>query len=48
MIIAIDMDGTLLNSEGKVPAENVEAIKNVQRAEVEAVIETEKCIARWD
>ncbi|KYG31689.1 Cof-type HAD-IIB family hydrolase [Priestia endophytica] len=40
MIIAIDMDGTLLNSEGKVPAENVEAIKNAQRAGVKVVIAT--------
>ena len=38
--IAIDMDGTLVNSEQVVSKENAQAIKTAQKAGVEVVIAT--------
>ncbi|WP_368504418.1 Cof-type HAD-IIB family hydrolase [Alkalihalophilus sp. As8PL] len=39
-LIAIDMDGTLLNDERKVTAENADAIKQAQKKGIEVVIAT--------
>ncbi|OAS88307.1 MULTISPECIES: Cof-type HAD-IIB family hydrolase [Metabacillus] len=39
-LIAIDLDGTLLNSKSQISTENLEAIKNAQNAGIEVVIAT--------
>lgn len=39
-LIAIDLDGTLLNSENKISAENLKAIKAAQKEGIEVVVAT--------
>ncbi|MGG4489260.1 Cof-type HAD-IIB family hydrolase [Metabacillus idriensis] len=39
-LIAIDLDGTLLNSENKISAENLKAIKSAQKEGIEVVVAT--------
>jgi Cof subfamily protein (haloacid dehalogenase superfamily) len=39
-LIAIDLDGTLLNSKSQISTENLKAIKNAQNAGIEVVIAT--------
>lgn len=39
-LIAIDMDGTLLSSQNKIPHENIEAIRKAQKKGIEVVIST--------
>src|SRR5690625_1493155 len=39
-LIAIDLDGTLLNKENKISKQNLEAIKHAQATGVEVVIAT--------
>ncbi|PRO67113.1 Cof-type HAD-IIB family hydrolase [Alkalicoccus urumqiensis] len=43
-LIAIDLDGTLLNDEKVIPEENLEAIKEAQDAGVEVVIATGRAV----
>lgn len=44
-LIALDMDGTLLNSNGEIPEENRKAIKEAQDAGIHVVLSTGRSIA---